>query len=199
MPFYNVPIFPGVPPILRPPGFVNIALALLTADASTIVQQFLRRPWGLYLGGVPAIFADSVKALDFSADQRISSYPVEPNAFSSYNKVREPYRGRLRYSTGGSEDSKRVFIESVIAAFNSLESYDLVMPEFIFPDVNVVHFDFRRQNDKGVGLLTIDVWCEQIRQTATAEFTQTQQPSGSATQSTGSVQTSEVPFFGAIT
>lgn len=198
--FPNIPRLPGVPPLLRAPGAGLFTIPLILADAASILRAFSAQKWGLFDTSLqPVILADAVRSLDFRASQRISTYAVEPNAFASYNKVVEPYQGRLRFMQAGSEDARRACIESVIAAWESLDLFDLVMPEFIFPDVNVTHYDFQRSADRGNGLLTVDVWCEQVRQTVGTEFIQTKSASGSATQSGGTVQTSEIPFFGAIT
>lgn len=209
--FPNVPRLPGVPPLLRAPNFVQIIPTLLSGDVLGAISQLLRRPWGLYNGALPVIFAESVRDVTVRQDTNIPSYVIEGGTLQSYNKVKVPYQGRVRFMMGGTEADRTAMIATTIAACESFDLYDLVMPEAIYPKVNVTHYDFSRRNDQGNGLLTIDIWCEQIRDDAVATFTQTQSPSGESSQSNGTVQTvtvrpasetgasASVPFFGAIT
>jgi hypothetical protein len=115
-------------------------------------------------------------AFEFKQDFRISNYPVEEGSFESYNKVQIPYDVRLRFSTGGSVADRQAMIESVDAIIGSTDVFDAVTPEKVYQSLNPVHQDIRRTSRDGVGLLVIDIFCEQVRITATPQFTSSQQP-----------------------
>lgn len=205
--FPNVPNVPGVPPLLRNPNAIFSTVTLLAADVSFLLGLFLGPQWGLFrTSGEVVVAADSVVSFDFKQDWTVSNYPVEPNAFASYDKVELPFTVRLRFSSGGSEFDRRALINSIDNIAGTLELFDAVTPERVYPSVNVMHFDYDRTAVKGVGLLIIDVWCIEVRVAQDAAFTSsgtgqsstaqisginTKSPSGASPVSGGTVQPSE--------
>lgn len=142
--------------------------------------------WGLFLNGEPAVIADNVISFEFKQDRRISNYAVEEGAFESYNKVTVPFDVRLRFSSGGSAAKREELISSVADIMDSLETFDAVTPERVYTNINPVHQNVRRTAHNGAGLVIIDVYCQQIRVTATQQFANSQQAttSNSTTSST---------------
>ena len=163
-------------------------ILLLTADAISVINQFGAPQWGIFFNGIPVIFADSVVSFEFNQDYRISDYQVEQGAFETYNKVQDPFDVKVRYSAGGSALNRQAFQVSVDAIMPSLDIFDVVTPEKVFLSVNPTHQNLRRTANNGVGLLQIDVWCEQVRVTAQTQFTNTQSPNGQSPQNGGLVQ-----------
>lgn len=203
--FPNVPNVPGVPPLLRNPNAIFSTVALLAADVSFLLGLFAGPQWGLFnSGGDLVVTADSVTSFDFKKDWTVSNYPVEPNAFASYDKVETPFNVRIRFASGGSEFDRRALINSIERIAASLELFNAVTPEKVYTSVNVMHFDYDRTAVKGVGLLVIDVWCIQVRVAQDAAFTSsgtgtpsstaqlsginTKSPSGASPISSGTVQ-----------
>lgn len=127
--------------------------------------------WGIFKDGQSVIKADSVGEFGVKKEWTISDYPVEEGAFQSYNKVYVPFDARIQFRAGGSVDNRQALLDSIEAIAGDLLLYDAVMPEKTYQSVNVVHYDLRRQYDKGLGILIIDVYLEEVRDTADAEFT----------------------------
>lgn len=164
-------------------------VALLTADSYTYFSSVFSPQWGLFLNGAAVITADSVVDMSFKRDWNISDYPLEKGAFESYNKVSVPYDVRLRFSAGGSQSQRQALLTSIAAIAGTLTLYDAVTPEAVYSNVNVKHYDYRRTSINGVGLIVVDVWCEEIRVTTSGSFANTQAPSGAGQVNDGTVQT----------
>jgi hypothetical protein len=162
-------------------------LIILAEDLIALAAPFGVQQWGIFLDGVPVIIADSVQTFDFKTDRRISNYPVEQGGFESYNKVSLPYDVRVRYATGGSAADRANLIDSVEAIIDSLDLFDVVTPEKVYTSANPVHYDYRRTNVNGVGLLQIDIFLEEIRVTASQSFSNTKSPTGAAPVAGGNV------------
>ena len=63
--------------------------------------------------------------------------------------------------------------------------YDVVMPEKVYPNVSVTHYDFSRKADNGVGLLKVLLHCRQVRVTTAPAFSNTKSPSAASPISNG--------------
>lgn len=177
----------GLPPLpsIVLPDFSPVEL--IFGDVLSLLPGFSGDQWGLFLDGVAVVVADNVVGFEFKQDYRIASYPIEEGSFESFNKVQTPYGVRLRFSSGGSAADRQALIESVDNIIGSLDLFDAVTPEKVYPDLNPVHQDLHRTARNGVGLLVIDLFCEQVRVTATPQFassqTSTVSPTGSTTSS----------------
>lgn len=159
-------------------------IVLLTADALGLLGSTSQQQWGLFLNGEPAIVSDNVISFEYKQDHRVSNFPQEEGAFESYNKVQLPFDIRLRFSTGGSPADRQAMIDSIDAIIGSTDLFDAVTPEKVYESVNPVHQDLRRTAINGVGLLIIDVLCEQVRVTTSPQFS-TSQNSSSGTNGDG--------------
>lgn len=184
----NVPNVPGVPSVLFAGG-VGQVLSFLTSDAVSIFGGgFQPQPWGIYLGGSPVVLADNVVSFDFRQQFAISDFPVERGAFASYNKVQIPFDGRFRFTTGGSDADKAAFVESIRSIIGDLNFYTIVTPIAIYPSVNLTHWDYGQTATNGVGLLSIDVWTEEVRETGVQAMSNTQSPTAASQVNGGTVQ-----------
>lgn len=205
--FPNVPIAPGVPPVLREVGAVQNTAVQLIADGLQVASLLSGPQWGLFTSdNTPAFPGEtasplinsiisglgisglSVADLEFRSDYRISTAPQEEGAFLSYNKVQEPFAGRVTYAVSGLEFARQAFIQQAIALCASLELLTLVMPEYQFSSCNAVHWGFRRTAAHGVSMILADIWVEQVRVTGTAAFANTKRPDGAAPVDSGTVQ-----------
>ena len=162
------------------------ALTLMTAD--TYTPDNYASQWGIFLNGSPVITADTVVDFTLRKDWNICDAPLEQGAFESYNKVFLPYDVRLRFVAGGSESNRTALLASVDAAASTLSVYSAVTPEMVYPSVNIKHYDYRRTSVNGVGMITVDVWCEEVRINSTSALTNTAQPSGASQINGGSIQ-----------
>jgi hypothetical protein len=178
--FPNVPFVPGVPALPRPPGFVGAVVDLVIQDALSILGLGFEQEWGLFLDGLPAVTAESVVSFEFKKGYSIADYPVEEGAFESYNKVQRPFDVRLRFSTGGTTADRQDLLDSIDAICESLDLFDAVTPEATYESLNPISYSYSRASSRGQGLLVVDVFCEQVRVTASSSFTTTSTTSSAA-------------------
>lgn len=182
--FVNVPNVPGVPPVARTAQ--SYSTSLLTGDSFT-PGSFMQQ-WGLFYNGAPAVVADSVADITYRQDWAIANYPVEQGAFESYNKVYLPFDVRLRFASGGSIANREALLASLSAIAGTLTLYTAVTPEIVYPNVNVMHVDYRRTAVNGLGLMVVDVWLQEIRITTQGAGANVASPSAAPQLSGGTVQ-----------
>jgi hypothetical protein len=178
----------GIPSLLNKVASVTNTVSLLASDAQLILGLFAGPSWGIAQNGVFVIVPDSIVSVDFKRDWQIPNYPMENGAFQSYNKVTTPYDVHVRMTKGGTESARAEFLAAIDAMAASLALYDVVMPDAVYQNVNISHYDYRRTSTNGVGLLTVDLSLVQIRVAPAAAFTNTAQASGADAQNGGSVQ-----------
>ncbi len=198
----DVPKAPGVPAVFRAPTKPVFTAITLVADVATIYRMFTGPQWGIFTkGGQPFAIPDSVVSVDFRQEWRISDYPVEQGGFQSFDKVATPFDVRVRFATSGpsailhpitsllSQSTSRTdFLAQVDLAAKSLDLFSVVTPDATYDSMNIVHYDYRRERQGGVGIILVDVWCEQVRVTATTQFTDTKAPEGASNVAGGTVQ-----------
>jgi hypothetical protein len=211
----NIPPAPGVPQL--PGGGIGTGLSnvvLLGADLASVAQLFQTPQWGLFTAaGVPAFSAlnvpgvagviatvisaaatgnlqggQSVGELEYSFDDRISTAPQEQGAFLSYNKVLNPFQGRVTYIVSGLQAQRAAFLALVQSYRQSLALLSLIMPEYTFPSCNIVRANIRRNAVKGVSMFAVDLTVEEVRITGTAAYSDTATPAGADQVNGGTVQ-----------
>lgn len=190
-----VPKAPGVPPLLRKNSSTVAAAVLLTKDA---VGALLGAPakWGVFKDGVQVIMPDSFISLDDKAEWQVPQYPLEEGGFQSYNKVTLPFEDHVVMTKGGSEADRRTFLALIDQISASTDLYDIVTPEKTYSNVNITRRDMYRDAQRGVSLLTVTLFFQEIRSSASAQFTQTNiaaAPSGSPQNSIGVLQSQPIP------
>jgi hypothetical protein len=183
--FANVPFAAGVPFMKRSPAYPPTPdPALATADGVSVAQRAAGQRWGIYNAiGTLAIQPDSIFAFDFKQEYRISDYPVEQGGLQSYNKVITPYDATVIMTKGGPASSRREFLDQLALIVSLLDLYDVVTPDKIYEDVNVVRYDYQRTAQNGVSLIKAFVY---LRQVISAPATATGQTASSPTSSSAS-------------
>lgn len=153
-------------------------------------QADIAQQWGLYTqGGEVAAPADNVVSLEAILEAQISDYPVENGGFASYNKVIRPFDIRLSMTRGGTVEERQAFVKAVQDAWQSTDLFNVVTPEVVYLDVNVVGVRRLVESDRGVGLVMLEVALRKVRQTGKLAFANTKEPSGASSSSNGAVQT----------
>lgn len=180
--------------ILNPPGVPVLE------DSGAQVQADIAQQWGLYdQNGLPAVIADNVQSLEVTLEAQISDFPVENGGFASYNKVIRPFDVRLAMTKGGSVEDRQAFVQQVQDAWQSLDLFNVVTPEVVYLDVNVVGVRRLVESDRGVGLMMLEVSLRKVRQTGRLAFTSTAQPASAGVNNNGNVQTqSDFRYTGAV-
>lgn len=189
IPFPNVPEVPGVPAIFRDLTIPSLP-ELVNQGLGALAELFFGTPlWGLYdQDGQPAVVFDSFLGVRFRDGARISSFPVESGAFSSFNKVDTPYDASIRLAHSGDMASRNVMLGVLERIASSTDLYTVVTPEIVYASANLVNYAYTRDTRNGSSLLIVELQLEEVRQTAVAQFTETEEPSGADTQSNGQVQ-----------
>jgi hypothetical protein len=196
----DVPLALGVPTLFRDPNAAPSVIDLLTSDTVSFGSSSAPQ-WGIFLNGAPIIQADNVVSFTYKQEWVIADYPVEQGGFESYDKVQRPFDVRVRYSAGGDTANREALLASVAAIAGDLNFYDVQTPETTYSSANVTHYDYSRTNTNGVGLIIIDVWLVEVRQTGSAtagatgstpQVTNPQDPSATSPVSGGQVQPTDV-------
>ena len=187
----DIPNVPGVPPL---PSYSANDIVLLTEDLISLLIGSAGPQWGIFLDGEAVIAADSTISFEYKQDTPVSDYPVEDGGFQSYDKVQLPGDIRMRFTAGGSVANRANFLASIDDVMNTTDLYDVLTPEEVYLSFNFVHRDInKRTASNGVGLIAVDLWLTEIRVTATATFSNTQQPSGAGQQNAGNQQPQTPP------
>lgn len=164
-------------------------IALLTADAVSVINAFSGPQWGIFLNGIQVVgqgflgaFLGNVTGfgngnfldLDYHVRYAISEYPVEQGAFQSYNKVQTPFDVAVTITAGGSDANRTLLLTQVEAIIGSTNTYTVVMPEGTLNSVNPIAYGYRRQPDRGLGLLEVNILFKQVRPAGNPTFSTTQ-------------------------
>lgn len=159
----------------------------MTIDLTFGFGAGLRPQWGIYLGGVPVVVADTVTAFDYKAEEVVADYPLERGSFESYDKVDRPWEARFQFVAGGSEANRSALLASADAVLGTLELYDVVTPEIVYRRGNVTRYDYRRTTANGVGLIVVDVMLQEVRIQGAKGTSAAQSPSGADPEHGGAV------------
>lgn len=187
--FPDVPKVPGVPAVAR--SAINPGTATepqLTQDSITVTAA-AKNQWGVYTtAGAIALEPDSISAIGYDAEYRVADFPIEEGGFESYDKVALPFQNRVVMTKGGTLEQRRAFLRAVEELRGDLELYNVVTPEWTYLNVNIVRVSVDRNREQGAGLITVELQLQEIRQNATASFTQTRDPASATPVNNGSVQ-----------
>lgn len=197
--FPNVPQVPGVPAVLRGltlpslSELANLGLGALAAYLFGIPR------WGLYnQDGQRVVEFDTFLGVRFRDGSRISSFPVEQGAFSSFNKVDTPYDAELRFAHSGDMNSRGALLAQLAALKISLDLFSVVTPEIAYQTANVVGYSYERSSRTGPSQLIVSLYVEEVREIPRATAAQTAEPDGATERSNGQVQAIPVPEPAAI-
>lgn len=169
-------------------SYLSEDVSLLVSDVISLVLGSPESLWDIFLDGSPAFEFESIVSFGYSQEWTIATYPTDDGAFFSYDKVQLPFACHLRISSGGTEEERQSLIEEVTAAANTLNLYDIVTPEKVYPNCNVAHMTFERTADRGAGMIIIDLTFQEIRSSQASAFSNTQQPGSAGQQGGGNVQ-----------
>ena len=190
--FPDVPLADGVPPVLRPLGFVSGAISPLLGDAIGLGLS-LAGVWGIFTSlGIPVVLADSVISQDYANDWRIADYPTQRGGFQNYNKVSTPYTARMTFAISGANLKRRLALNILDVAAGSLQLFTVVTPTQFYRNANIVRYDYQRTGKNGVELILVNVELREVRVAPSPQFASTQSPAGAATVNGGAVQAVEV-------
>ena len=200
---------------------INTGL-ILASDAASIAQSFGPPQWGIFDNQTlqPLLTADTVLALEYKRDFRISDFPVESGSFATYNKVISPFdisislafSGTLsllqsvlsggavgavisQFATGTDQQTtnRRNFLNAMELQVASLSLCKIVTPEQTYSNCTMTHYDYRRETKRGATLIVVDVQLREVRVAAAPAFSNVSNPASSAQQNSGAVQPQTAP------
>jgi len=125
--------------------------------------------FGVYsLAGDLVFDVDTVLDLKFSAKAKISDFPVEQGAFTSYNKVVEPFAPKVRLAVGGMIRMS-AFQGALATELASTNLYNIVTPTCNYFNVALEGVDYAQTVDNGgSSMLVVDLALKQVREVAPA-------------------------------
>lgn len=194
----DVPDAPGVPPVLRSLAVLTGGDALLTLDGNGITDQSAPE-WGIYQsdGATLALQPDSIVAIEYGKEEQIATFPVEQGGFQSYNKVELPFHIRVMLTKGGSIDERAAFLSACHQLRAATDLYTFVTPEDTYQNGNVTAVRLARSAQNGAQLLSVEMMVDEVRQSATSQFTKstTADPASATSVNGGAVQpkTADLP------
>lgn len=156
----------GVPNLLRGAARATVA-TLLSNTLGKLYDFFVVPPkWGIYLPGTStkAIEVSSVLSMDIAGAADVSDYPIEQGSFVSYNKVVLPDVFQFRIAQDGLEANRTYLLDWLQRAKDGLDVFDVVCPEFVYPNATLIRYTVRRTAGSGAAMITADCVFQQIRE-----------------------------------
>lgn len=195
--FPDVPDALGVPNVLRSASAnlneTNILSAIYSGNPLSIFESIISPNWGIYTadGSEAVISPDGFTGFQCKGSSKISSYPVEAGGFATYNKVQMPYDIRMKMVCSGNIASSNItrmqFLAKLDAMKASLDLYELVTPDYVYSNMNMLDYDYARTSSEGVSLLMVEAYFQEVRVTAGAVYKNTASDSSTPASSNGNV------------
>jgi hypothetical protein len=202
--FYNVPVAPGVPQMVR--SVLNAAALLLEtpvlqtqAPPGVIFGgSAAQRPWMLVnAAGNPVLGPDSFMELKRRGGWAVGTYPVQRGSFADYDKVTKPKEYSVRMVKGGSLTDRQAFEQACDDVASALELFTLITPERSYVGINVTDIVVSRIEASGANFIDAEMFFREIREvdaqysstTINASTANAQNPGAVPPQSLGLVQT----------
>src|SRR6185312_14637124 len=163
------------------------AYAIVTAGSTATQGGFLAAVVGQLggvNGGTPVITPDSVLSLEWHGEERISDYPLMDGTFSSFNKVKVPYDLRMVMTCQGKNYVQELlqsvtqqvdqalgnlglafgqpmdrpaFLQQLDAMLADTKTYDVVTPDKVYKNVNLVGYNHAKKNDEGATMIIAEL------------------------------------------
>lgn len=188
-----VPQALGVPALLRSGAQLLDTVTLGYLGASDALNSIIGSEpikWGIFDNGGNLIGDyDSVLAVGYQNDSRISDYPVEQGQFASYNKVDNPFDVNVKLICGGSENRRATFLAACEMVRKSLQGYSVITPTATYQNVNFTSISTENTTQEGANIAIVTLTGREIRNTPTASY--------SDSTNLGAVQTVDDPNFDA--
>ncbi|TCJ96133.1 hypothetical protein EV694_1684 [Volucribacter psittacicida] len=181
----GVPNVPGIPQ--------NISGAIIKFGGSQIINQFFGNYWGIFdQNGIPLLLADNVKSVKYQNTSKISNAPLEKGSFTSYNKVIDPYIVDVVMTKGsGGVIERGAFLALVEAFANSTDLFMVITPEAIYPNCNIIGYNYMRETLDGARLLKVNIKLQEIREIE-PEYTSTKSDTSATEQNSGNITTESI-------
>lgn len=174
--------------------------AVVTAGAQASQGGFMPAISGKLGGnksGNPVLTPDSVLSLEWRGEERVSDYPVQQGQFVSYNKVKVPFDLRMVMTCQGlnvvqdalqsvtqslnqalsniglafgQPMSRDAFLHQLDTMLDSTDLYDVVTPDKVYQNVNLVAYNHAKKSDEGGTLIIAELMFREIRESGRAQY-----------------------------
>src|SRR6185437_2061923 len=174
--------------------------AVVTAGTSANAGGFMASVSGVLgasKSGRPVLTPDSVLSLEWHGEERISDYPVQNGQFVSYNKVKVPFDLRMVMTCQGLNYVQNVlkpvtqlldqalsnvwlafgqpmsldaFLRQLDAMLDSTDLYDVITPDKVYSNVNLVAYNHAKKNDEGGTLIIAELMFREVRESGNAQY-----------------------------
>ena len=143
----------GVPNIQGIPK--NISDSVIQFGGGQVINHLFGDYWGIFnQNGIPLLLADNVASVKVQSSSKISNAPVERGSFASYNKVIEPDSISVLMTKGSGGVTERGAFLALLDAFsNSADLFMVITPEAIYPNCNIIGYDYSREAGNGARMI----------------------------------------------
>ena len=194
--FPNIPNVPGVPPIPRQVVPAEPSAQLLLGSPVVVSKEVPPKVWGIFSSTNKLLLEpDNIVSVKDVEKSKVSNFPVEENAFASYNKVQEPFDVKVMMTKGGTSKEIEDFISTVrILKKRTSKLVSIVTPEDVFLSATLEAFDYSREAGKGQNLVHVLCQFVEVRQVspkyaaATLPRTKVKSATAASKKDTGHVQ-----------
>lgn len=168
--------------------------AVVTAGSTANAGGFMASVSGVLgasSNGSPVLTPNSVLSLEWHGEERISDYPVQQGKFVSYNKVKVPFDLRMVMTCQGlnlvqdalqpvtqainqalsniglaygQPMSRDAFLKQLDTMLDSTDLYDVVTPDKVYENVNLVACNHAKKNDEGGTLIIAELMFREVRE-----------------------------------
>lgn len=173
-----------------------IVTAASTATAGGFMAAVVGQIGGIN-GGTPVLTPDSVLSLEWRGEERISDFPVQNGQFVSFNKVAVPYDLRMVVTCQGlnlvqealasvtqildqalgqlglafgQPMSRDAFLRQLDAMLASTDLYNVVTPDKVYQNVNLVSYNHAKKSDEGGTLIIAELLFREVRETVLTSY-----------------------------
>lgn len=175
-------LYPLVPKALGVPALLRSGAQLL--DTLTLGYLGIGKALGSLIGSEPVTWGvfdqdgrtiapyDSVFAVGYQNESRLSDYPIEQGSFATFNKVAIPFDVVVTLTCGGSDAHRAEFLASLEIARAGLRSYIVLTPDRTYRNVNFTGLNMQRSAREGATLLTVQLLGREVREVSGAIYSQ---------------------------
>lgn len=158
--------------------------------------------WTLASGGGTALNFDTFLEMEAKAENQVAYEQLEQGSFAAYNKQASPKEIRCVLASSQAYPYQQDTLEALDQLCQSTDLVSLITPSQEYANLNLESYNYRRTEQNGAAMLTVELRLIEIRQVESAATTQvateqqttaistgnSKNPSNVSTQDTGQIQ-----------
>lgn len=142
--------------------------------------------------GQTAVNFTSFVSIDFQSAGKVASYPVEKGSFADYNKTQEPLDIRVVLAVQGTPSDFDYTLSRLAEYKNGTVKLSVSTPDALYESMTLETYSYKRDNDSGSGMLTVELTLKEVRevetQVTTTVVTKPKNPTSASKANTGKTQ-----------